>query len=217
MPITLKGSTSGDVTLTAPAVAGTNTITLPASTGTAIVSTTASPAQGDISYFNGTNWVSLAAGTSGRALVTGGAGANPSWAVPASMTLIGTATPSANVITFSGLSLSGYVYLYASISGTGNTGNKAGLSISDGTRTVTLAASPASNGSLVYGTLIADLTSTEMTAALSQVASGTFETTLGNNVGSGRTGISSSATTLTFAGLAGVALNTGSISLYGVK
>ena len=30
----LKGSTSGDVTMSVPAVAGTNTITIPASTGT---------------------------------------------------------------------------------------------------------------------------------------------------------------------------------------
>lgn len=34
MPVALKGSTSGEVTLTAPAVAGTNTITFPAATGT---------------------------------------------------------------------------------------------------------------------------------------------------------------------------------------
>jgi len=38
MPVALNGSTSGSVTITAPAVAGTNTLTLPANTGT-IVST----------------------------------------------------------------------------------------------------------------------------------------------------------------------------------
>ena len=38
MPVQLNGSTSGSVTITAPAVAGTNTLTLPANTGT-IVST----------------------------------------------------------------------------------------------------------------------------------------------------------------------------------
>lgn len=37
MPVALKGSTSGEVTLTAPAVAGTTTITLPATTGNAVV------------------------------------------------------------------------------------------------------------------------------------------------------------------------------------
>lgn len=79
MPVTLKGSTSGDVTLTAPAVAGTNTLTLPAVTGTIPVPTT-TPAQGDIMYYNGSNWVNLTAGTAGQVLETGGTGANPSWA-----------------------------------------------------------------------------------------------------------------------------------------
>ncbi len=40
-------------------------------------------AQGDILYFNGTDWVRLAAGTSGDFLRTNGAGADPAWATPA--------------------------------------------------------------------------------------------------------------------------------------
>lgn len=39
-----------------------------------------SDAQGDILYFNGTDYVRLAAGTAGYVLTSGGAGANPSWA-----------------------------------------------------------------------------------------------------------------------------------------
>jgi hypothetical protein len=42
MPVALKGSTSGDVTLTAPAVAGTTTITFPAASGNALASTAVS-------------------------------------------------------------------------------------------------------------------------------------------------------------------------------
>jgi hypothetical protein len=42
----------------------------------------ASWAQGDIVYFNGSNLVRLAAGTSGNVLQTNGAGANPSWVAP---------------------------------------------------------------------------------------------------------------------------------------
>ena len=38
-------------------------------------------AQGDILYFNGTNWVRLPAGTAGKVLKTGGPSANPSWGV----------------------------------------------------------------------------------------------------------------------------------------
>lgn len=36
--------------------------------------------QGDITYFNGSQWVRLAAGTVGQVLRTGGSGANPAWA-----------------------------------------------------------------------------------------------------------------------------------------
>lgn len=42
----------------------------------------ASPAQGDIIYYNGTNWVRLAAGTLNDFLQTKGAAANPVWAAP---------------------------------------------------------------------------------------------------------------------------------------
>jgi len=38
--------------------------------------------QGDILYFNGTDWTNLAPGTSGQFLQTQGAGANPQWATP---------------------------------------------------------------------------------------------------------------------------------------
>jgi hypothetical protein len=42
-----------------------------------------SAAQGDILYFDGSNWVNLPAGTSGNFLKTQGAGANPVWAAAA--------------------------------------------------------------------------------------------------------------------------------------
>lgn len=38
-----------------------------------------SDAQGDVMYYNGTDWTRLAAGTSGQMLKTNGTGANPSW------------------------------------------------------------------------------------------------------------------------------------------
>lgn len=44
----------------------------------------AGSAQGAILYRAAAGWVHLAAGTSGQVLTTGGAGANPSWATPAS-------------------------------------------------------------------------------------------------------------------------------------
>jgi hypothetical protein len=48
--LVLTGDTSGQVTLAAPAVAGTNTITLPASTGTAILSDASSNIQFNSGY-----------------------------------------------------------------------------------------------------------------------------------------------------------------------
>ena len=42
-----------------------------------------SDAQGDLMYYDGTNWVRLAAGNAGEVLQTGGVGANPSWAAAA--------------------------------------------------------------------------------------------------------------------------------------
>jgi hypothetical protein len=46
--------------------------------------------QGDIIYFNGTDWVDLAPGTSGHFLKTNGAGANPEWASGGGISVTGT-------------------------------------------------------------------------------------------------------------------------------
>jgi hypothetical protein len=45
--------------------------------------------QGDVVYFDGTNWVLLPAGTSGHFLKTNGAGANPVWAAATASVLTG--------------------------------------------------------------------------------------------------------------------------------
>lgn len=59
-----------------------------------------SDAQGDIMYYNGTDWARLAAGVAGQVLQTNGAAANPSWT---STTWGGTETASANgYVTFPG-------------------------------------------------------------------------------------------------------------------
>ncbi|MDB4514581.1 hypothetical protein N9070_00465, partial [bacterium] len=56
--IKLQGDTSGELTISAPAVAGTNTITLPASTGTLLDSTStldATKLSGDLPAISGAN------------------------------------------------------------------------------------------------------------------------------------------------------------------
>jgi hypothetical protein len=61
---------SGDVALSNAGVATVTDLTI------------SSEAQGDILYRNASNWVRLAAGTAGQALVTAGAGSNPYWGIP---------------------------------------------------------------------------------------------------------------------------------------
>ncbi len=69
-----------------------------------------SDAQGDIMYYDGTNWVRLAAGTSGDYLETQGAGANPQWSTIATPTkqnwsLVGSAAMSSgSSVDISGIS-----------------------------------------------------------------------------------------------------------------
>lgn len=64
-----------------------------------------SDAQGDVLYFNGTNYARLGAGTSGEFLQTQGAGANPQWAAGGSGPTLGTpqATTSGTSFTFSSI------------------------------------------------------------------------------------------------------------------
>lgn len=91
----------------------------------------ASPAQGDVIYYNGTAWVRLAAGTSGQYLQTLGTGANPAWAaVNTGMTLLSTlTTTSGSTATASGLTLTSYKKLYFTFSGVSFTTNGRVLSV----------------------------------------------------------------------------------------
>lgn len=72
---------SGDVALTNAGVTTVTDLTITSET------------QGDILYFNGTNWVRLGAGTSGQFLQTQGAGANPQWTLPTTATATGLVSP----------------------------------------------------------------------------------------------------------------------------
>lgn len=78
----LRITTAGTNAASAVTTAGTQTLTNKtfdtAGTGNSF-SIDGAAAQGDVTYFNGTKWTRLAAGTSGQVLKTNGAGANPSW------------------------------------------------------------------------------------------------------------------------------------------
>lgn len=71
-----------------------------------------SDAQGDVMYYNGTDWARLAAGTSGQFLKTNGAGANPAWAASGSLTALGSVGMGVANPTLSGLTLTDYTGLF---------------------------------------------------------------------------------------------------------
>ncbi|QQR80576.1 MAG: hypothetical protein IPJ69_15025 [Deltaproteobacteria bacterium] len=78
---------SGDATLSN---AGALTIADNSVDGTDIAM--GSDAQGDVMYYNGTDWVRLGAGTAGQFFQTQGTGANPAWADAGDITGIGSMT-----------------------------------------------------------------------------------------------------------------------------
>ena len=85
---TISGTNTGDQTITLTGdVTGSGTGSFAATIADNSVDGTdialGSDAQGDIMYYDGTNWVRLAAGTNGHFLKTQGAGANPTWAATA--------------------------------------------------------------------------------------------------------------------------------------
>lgn len=62
-----------------------------------------SDAQGDIMYYDGTNWVRLPAGTAGQLLQTNGAAANPSWSNASTPQFTKSFTSTDQTITAAGL------------------------------------------------------------------------------------------------------------------
>ena len=84
-----------------------------------------SDAQGDVLYYNGTNYARLAAGTDGEFLKTQGSSANPTWATPtAGFTLTAeAATTSGSGVTISGISGAKLIYVIMNDVGTNGTGD----------------------------------------------------------------------------------------------
>ena len=93
-------SATGDIAWTSPAFDGSGDVTAAATISDDAVTTAkildnqvtgakiamGNDAQGDILYYDGTDYVRLGAGTSGQVLQSGGLGANPSWVDEAAQT-----------------------------------------------------------------------------------------------------------------------------------
>lgn len=167
-----------------------------------------SDAQGDIMYYNGTDWVRLAAGTSGQYLKTNGAGANPSWATPAgsSRTLLGTlTTTSGSSQTLSGLTLTSYSKLYFHIKGISGSNTGGQFSIDSLPFHVSWGSNAANT---VSGYMELDLL-TGVFISYSHLTGSTGTTQL-----DGKTSISNASTSVTVT--YGFTMDAGSIDIYGV-
>ena len=165
-----------------------------------------SDAQGDVMYYNGTDWVRLAAGTSGQFLKTNGAAANPAWASQAvgGMTLLGTLTMTSGPSqSLTGQTLTSYKFLkfvFNAVSTT-STGN---MSIGAGQITGT-----GSAASVWYGTADLELATGIQTVALG-IGFGATELPRTSN-----SGYSTATTTITVSVASGN-FDAGSITVYGV-
>ena len=112
-----------------------------------------SDAQGDIMYYDGTNWVRLAAGTAGHHLKTGGAGANPSW-TSATGTASGSIVQSRSVVY---TTQSNFTSAYGTNAATSIRRNTPFL-ISEGTELQTLAITPTSTSNYlrIFASIMCD-------------------------------------------------------------
>ena len=158
-----------------------------------------SDAQGDVMYYDGTNWVRLAAGTSGQFLKTNGAAANPAWVTPSSMTLLATlATTSNNSVPTGTLNLTPYRKLFISLNG--------------------ISASASTIGVLLNGITFFTLgtgASTNSAWADIDLATGIGLKATASVPSSDAMGITTATTVLTFTTSSGT-FDAGSIQIYGV-
>ena len=199
--IKLTGDTSGVITVSAPASAGTNTLTLPATTGT-ILDTNSALASSKL-----TGALPAISGAALTGIASGGL-----------TQLASAATTSGTSILIDSLDLSTYKFLYICQNGVGWAADTAGIQrlTPNGGSFVRWAG----GGSAVpgyYGLTFVDLstgigsgTTVSATPAAIIHAGGAFTTFV-------NTGISASTTSLTFGTDGNVAFNKGNIKLYGLK
>jgi len=113
-----------------------------------------SDTQGDVMYYDGANWVRLAAGTAGQQLQTGGTGANPSWA-NAPGTASGSIVQSKSVVY---TTQSNFTSVYGTNAATSIRRNTPFL-ISEGTELQTLAITPTSTSNYlrIFASVMCDV------------------------------------------------------------
>jgi len=208
--IKLTGDTSGVITVSAPASAGTNTVTMPAATGTVALTaniTTAVPSQ---------------SGNSGKYLTTNGSAT--SWGAVASggMTQLASfATTSGTTVVSPTISLTGYkmmVLVLDTIEADADTNGAINLTPNGGT--IVDFAGGMGPTNVMYGQWFIDLASGLGNGAVNIIATSSSTGVIAAQTSSRcflNTGITTSTTSIAFTMNGSVAFNGGSITIYGLK
>ena len=201
--IKLTGDTSGVITVSAPAVSGTNTLTLPATTGT-ILDTNSALVSSKL-----TGALPAISGAALTGITSGG------------LTLLKTvATTSGTTAVADSLDLSTYKTLQVFIYNVGNTTGGGVLRWKEtGNTVVEIAGTTGGAGNSSYGVLLHDLT-VGVTGVMRGYALAD-DLTFANPGGSGpvgiNTGIDTATTSITFDFSGGETFDKGTIKIYGLK
>ena len=203
--IKLTGDSSGVITVSAPAAAGTNTLTLPATTGTILDTNSAlvsSKLTGALPSIDGSALTGISSG---------------------GLTLLATANTTSGTSVSSGtLDLSSYKQVWTDMYSVGPAVNGGFLQFQpNGGTTTYYVDSSVSTTQAFYGTVIHDLTSGNWFANPTTTQGGRNDTArVGNGAGSNQgvnTGLTTSTTSITWSWTNGVAFNAGIIRIYGFK
>ena len=203
--IKLTGDSSGVITVSAPAAAGTNTLTLPATTGTILDTNSAlvsSKLTGALPSIDGSALTGISSG---------------------GLTLLATANTTSGTSVSSGtLDLSGYKQVWTDMYSVGPAVNGGFLQFQPNGGTATYYVDgTVSTTQAFYGTIIHDLTSGNWFANPTTTQGGRNDTArVGNGAASNQgvnTGLTTSTTSITWSWTNGVAFNAGIIRIYGFK
>ena len=217
--IKLTGDTSGVITVSAPAVSGTNTLTLPATTGTIL------DTNSDLVSSKLTGTVATARLGSGTASSSTFLAGDQTYKTISSggLTLLATANTTSGTSVSSGtLDLSGYKQVWTDMYSVGPAVNGGFLQFqpNGGTATYYIDGT-VSTTQAFYGTVIHDLTSGNWFANPTTTQGGRNDTArVGNGAASNQgvnTGLTTSTTSITWSWTNGVAFNAGIIRIYGFK
>ena len=217
--IKLTGDTSGVITVSAPAVSGTNTLTLPATTGTIL------DTNSDLVSSKLTGTVATARLGSGTASSSTFLAGDQTYKTISSggLTLLATANTTSGTSVSSGtLDLSGYKQVWTDMYSVGPAVNGGFLQFqpNGGTATYYIDGT-VSTTQAFYGTIIHDLTSGNWFANPTTAQGGRNDTArVGNGATSNQgvnTGLTTSTTSITWSWTNGVAFNAGIIRIYGFK